>query len=757
MSMPQPAGALPAPGSTSARSLVLLVILLIAAPLALNPALLTRPLELPASPAPRGLALSFVPNAGQADPAAQFQARALGGTLNFYANAVDLALPNAAPARVSFVGARPEAVIVGEAQQAARFNLLLGADPAAWRTDLPIYGALRYQGLYPGVDLRYDGVSGGLKGTYSVAPAADPAQIRWRYEGASQVRLDPANGDLLIELPAVVGSTPVTLREQAPVAWQELDGRHQPVAVRYELTAGPDGALVGFKVGRYDPALPLIIDPYLIYATLVGGGAGDEGRDVAVDAAGNLYVTGTTTSPDLPQAGPPQATFAGPGNSNFGDAFVAKLNPAGDTLVYLTYLGGSGEDIGDAIAVDGAGNVYITGMTESTNFPLQNPFQPMAGAQGCGSPPCSDAFVAKLNAAGNALVFSTYLGGSRSENVGLLDAGTRGLATGIAVDAAGDVYVTGTTDSPDFPTQGAAFTDGDGAFADIFVARLSADGQTLRYSTYLGGSGADYSGDIAVGSGGIAYITGGTISATFPTEDPFQDELADAGGDAIVAAFNTNLTGSASLLFSTYFGGDDIDRGMGIAVDASGVYIAGHTASENGFPLEDPFQDDNASAGAPIPREAFAAKLSLDGQTLLYSTYLGGSANDVGYDLAIDGAGRMYVLGQTLSDDFPLEDEWQFARRDSQDLFVAIIDPAVGGEDSLVGSTYLGSTGTEYGYGIAVDAAGNAYVTGITSGVTGPSFPIGTTIGPNGSGEGILLAKLGPGPTERTYLPLLRR
>jgi hypothetical protein len=600
-------------------------------------------------------------------------------------------------------------------------------------------------------------VSGGLKGTYTVAPAADPAQIRWRYEGASQVRLDRASGDLLIDLPAASGGAPITLREQAPVAWQELDGRREPVAVRYELIAGPGAPLIGFSLAAYDRALPLIIDPYLVYATLLGGGAGDEGRDVAVDAAGNLYVTGTTTSADLPQAGQPQPQFAGPGNANFGDAFVAKLNAAGDALVYLTYLGGAGEDIGDAIALDGAGNVYLTGMTESTDFPLQAAYQPAPGAQGCGAPPCGDAFVAKLSAAGDALVFSTYLGGSRGENVGLLDVGTRGLATGIAVDGAGEVYVTGATESPDFPTQGAAFTDSDGAFADIFVARLSADGQTLRYGSYIGGSGADYSGDIAVGPAGVVYITGGTLSATFPTEDPLQGDLGDAGGDAIVASFDTTLAGSASLRFSTYFGGDDTDRGLGIALDASGVYIAGHTASESGFPLESPYQDDNASAGAPIPREAFAAKLSLDGATLLYSTYLGGSANDVGYDLAIDAAGRMYLLGQTLSDDFPLEDEWQFSRRDSQDLFVAIIDPTIGGEDSLVGSTYLGSTGTDYGYGIAVDAAGSAYVTGITGGVTSASFPIGATIGPNGTGSGILLAKLGPGPTSRTYLPLLRR
>jgi hypothetical protein len=754
MSMLQPAGFPTSTPRVPARSLSLFLLLLAALPLVFQALPPAPPLELARPVVPS--ALTFFPNAGQAAPAARFQTRALGGTLSFSSSAVSLELPGAAPAMVVFEGA-DAALLAGEDEHAARFNMLRGADPAAWRTDLPTYAALRYQGLYPGIDLRYDGVGGGLKGTYTVAPSANPAQIRWAYQGATDVRIDQASGDLLIDLPAAVAGAPLTLREQAPIAWQELGGRREPVAVRYQLTQGPTGPLAGFALGSYDHSQPLVIDPYLVYATLLGGSAGDEGRDVAVDAAGNLYVTGTTTSADLPQAGSPQPTYAGPATGNFGDAFVAKLNAAGDALVYLTYLGGSGADIGDAIAVDGAGNVYLTGMTQSANFPVQSAFQAAPGGNDCGSPPCSDAFVAKLNAAGNALVFSSYLGGARSENLGLLDAGTRGLATGIAVDGAGEIYITGTTDSANFPTEGEAYGDGDGAFADIFVTRLSADGQTLRYSSYLGGSGADYSGDIAVAPGGVAYITGGTLSTSFPTRGALQDEPGGPGSDAIIAAFDTTLTGSDSLRFSTYFGGDDTDLGMGIAVDERGLYIAGHTASANGFPLEDALQASNASAGAAIPREAFAAMLSLDGSELLYSTYLGGSGNDVGYDLAINGQGHMVLLGQTLSDNFPLKGAWQAARRDSQDLFVTILDPGAEGEDSLIGSTYLGSAGTDYGYGVAVDAAGSIYLTGITGGATGETLPVRTTIGPNATGNGILLAKLGPNPTSRLALPLLSR
>jgi hypothetical protein len=526
--------------------------------------------------------------------------------------------------------------------------------------------------------------------------------------------------------------------------------------VRYELDG--DG-LVSFALGSYDAAHPLTIDPYLLYSAFIGGGDADEGRDIAVDALGNVYVTGSTRSLNFPNAGPPQAAYAGPaGPGNFGDAFIMKLNPAGTALVYMTYLGGSLQDIGDAITVDADGNAYVTGVTESTNFPTKSALQPTPGGNSCSVQPCSDAFVAKLNPAGNALVFSTYLGGNRDENNGLLDAGTRHMALGIAVDSARNVYVTGLTDSPNFPTKNPAFTDADGAFSDIFVAKIRPDGAALLYGSYLGGGGGDFSGDIVADNTGSAYIVGATLSNTFPTKNPLQGQTASSGvADVVVAKFDTTKIGAASLIYSSYLGGGDADYGFGIAIDGDGnIYLAGHTTSLN-FPVKNAFQASNANPTDSIPQDAFLAKLNPAGSQLLYSSYLGGTGDDVGYGLDIDLSGAIYVTGQTSSDNFPVKGAWQPARADFVDVFVARLDPTKIGAASLIYSSYLGGNDSENSYGIAVDSARNAYVTGTTGPVALYEFPTTASIGSNGSTAGIFVIKFSPNSTQRVHLPLLQR
>lgn len=718
------------------------------------------------SPAPRDshlaavalaqLPLAFVPAPGLHSPSGRFLARTPQGDLFFSPTGVNLTLATnpaerAPTAHLRFVGSNPQVTLAPFTRLPGVINRLQGNDPARWQLNLPSYQNLAYHNLYLGIDLHYNGQAGRLKGTYFVAPQADPRQIRWRYAGAHTVQIDQVSGDLHITLATVSGQPGRQLHELAPVAWQEHGGQRTLVPVRYQLHADQS---ISFALGAYDATQPLTIDPFLVYSTLLGGSAADEGRAIAVDSNGNIYVTGTTLSPDLPSAGAPQATYAGPPSANFGDAFVAKLDPSGQTLIYLTYLGGSGQDIGAALAVDDAGNAYLTGMTESDNFPVLKAYQPNPGAENCSSPPCADGFVAKLNAAGNALLFSTYLGGEREENLGLLDVGTLDSKVGIALDSDKQVYVVGSTDSANFPTANAAFNTLAG-LSDIFLSKLSADGQTLLYSTYLGGNGAEGSGGVAVGTAGNAYLTGYTLSGNYPLRNPLQDKNQGIP-DLVISQIDTTQSGAASLIYSSYLGGSGSDYSLGIAVDDTGIYLGGHTTSLD-FPLQNAYQTSNASAGAPLPREAFAAKLNPVGSALLYSTYLGGADYDVAYGLAVSAAGRIFLTGRTLSDNFPVLDPWQARRRDAHDLFVAQLDPGQSGAPSLVYSSYLGGIDSDYGYGLAVDSTQNIYVTGMTSGIGSESFPIYGKVGPADVNKGVLIAKLSPHSTERIYLPVVRR
>jgi hypothetical protein len=365
----------------------------------------------------------------------------------------------------------------------------------------------------------------------------------------------------------------------------------------------------------------------LVYSTYLGGSGTDQGIDIAVDAAGSAYVTGTTDSTNFPTtAGAFQAALAGTST----DAFVTKLSPAGAALVYSTYLGGSGSDQGVGIAVDAGGSAYVTGLTGSANFPTASPIQ----AALVGS---SDAFVTKLNPTGSApLVYSTYLGGSGAEQ------GNR-----IAVDAAGSAYVTGTTDSLNFPTTAGAFQTASGGLDDAFVTKLTPAGSALAYSTYLGGSGTEQSFGIAVDSAGSAYVTGTTDSPNFPTTAGAFDVTANGGFDAFV----TKLTPAGSaLVYSTYLGGSGSggDSGIGIAVDSAGnAYVTGETTSDD-FPTASPVQ---AARGGGL--DAFVTKLNPAGSALVYSTFLGGSNLDTGQGIAVDSGGNAYVAGFTSSPNFP--------------------------------------------------------------------------------------------------------
>ena len=386
-------------------------------------------------------------------------------------------------------------------------------------------------------------------------------------------------------------------------------------------------------------------------------------------------------------------------------------------LSYSTYLGGAGVDAGMAIAVR-SGEAYVTGYTDSLNFPSAGGPQP--------NQPGRDAFVARLNATGSGLVYATYLGGD------LDDAGL-----GIAVDSAGPAYITGWTESTDFPTTSSPYQTDQGV-RDAFVTTLNAAGSALLYSTYLGGTGSDEGHAIAVDSTGNAYVTGSTTSSAFPTTANGRQKTLSGSQDAFVAKLNTNTSGSASLVYSTYFGGTGVDAGFGIAVDTTNlVYVTGSTTSTApSFIVKIPYQPTNGGG-----QDAFIAKFdpsqSGANATLLYSSFLGGAGDEAGLGIAVDEEGQAYVTGSTTSGTFPTLRAAYSSLSGTKDAFVAKFDPAQVGAPSLRYSTYLGGGGDDEGYGVALDATGSAYVVGLTHSADFPG-----AVGSLGGPQDAFVAKL---------------
>jgi len=666
--------------------------------------------------------LSFEANQGQTDGRVKFLSRTSGYSLFLTADEAVLTLRNkkakngkgtasamplsaektraSAPEgaadvlRMKLRHANLAAKVTGVDELAGTSNYFIGNDPTKWRTNVPTYAKVKYEGIYPGVDLVYYGNQRQLEYDFIVAPGADPRRIAFDIRGAKRIRRD-AHGELVFKM----GENEI--RWHKPVVYQEKDGARQLIAARYAIA---DENRVGFELAKYDATKRLYIDP-LIYSTYLGGSGNDAGGAIAVDAAGNAYVTGYTASTDFPTMNPLQ-----PANGGGADAFVAKLNPAGSALVYSTYLGGSGAEnvylylgFGDTavggIAVDSAGNAYVTGYTSSTDFPTMNPLQPANGGG-------TDAFVAKLNPTGSALLYSTYLGGS-SDDYGFA----------ITVDSAGNAYVAGRTFSADFPTKN-PFQPPLGNDGDAFVSKLNPTGSALVYSTCLGDDA--YGTGIAVDSVGDVYISGVTASIDFPvTPGAFQTSCGGpCYGNAFVSKFNP--AGSA-LVYSTYLGGSEADYATAIALDGAGnVYVTGYTTSDD-FPVTPgAFQTVcNGGQGCSRVGDAFVSKINAAGSALFYSTYLGGKNFDYGFGIAVDGTGDAYVTGYTAGSGFPLEHPLhESGLRGSG--FVSKFNPA---GSALLFSTYLGGKGLDYGFGIAVDGAGNAYVTGSTASTDFPTTP----------------------------------
>jgi len=606
--------------------------------------------------------------------------------------------------RMKLVGANRSPRVTGLEELPGKSNYFIGNDPAKWRTNVPTYAKVRYENVYSGIDLVYYGNQRQLEYDFVVAPGADSRAIRLAIqsrdgEGAAPLRID-GQGDLVLE---AEGSE---LRLHQPVIYQEISGARQSVDGKFVLQ---EEHQVGFQVASYDGSKPLIIDPVLSYSTYLGGSGTDYGNGIAVDSQGNAYVVGRTTSVDFPTASPfPAVPLRGGFGGGNGDAFVAKFDSQG-RLVFSTYLGGNGYDEGSDVAADPAGSVYVTG-SAGPNFPTANAFQ---AAYGGGD---ADVFVTKLNAAGSALVYSTYVGGSGDDG-----------GFGIAVDSSGNACVTGLTASTNFPTASAFQAAYGGGGTDAFVTKLNAAGSALVYSTYLGGYNSEYAAGIAVDSTGNAYVTGQTsltkyenvsVSSFPTTPGAFQTRFGGGSYDAFVAKLNASGT---ALVYSSFLGGNGNDFGTGIAVDSSGTaYVTGNTASID-LSVSNDFPTVNALQPKPgFFSDAFVTKLNAAGSALVYSTYLGGNGNDSGQGIAVDSSGNAYVTGWTGSTNFPTANPVQAALRGNGDVFVAKLNAA---GSALIYSTYLGGSGANMGEGIAVDSSGNAYLTGYTLSSNFPTGP----------------------------------
>lgn len=502
-------------------------------------------------------------------------------------------------------------------------------------------------------------------------------------------------------------------------------GDHRPLPLRIVLAAAL-GLVVALGASG---GVPPVASPQeraapgvapFAFSTFLGGAQWDEAYDLAVDWRGSAYVTGLTFSTDLPRTGAGRSSFRG-----VVDAFVARYAPGG-TLLYRTYLGGERFDVGHGIAVDRAGNAYVTGRTRSGSFPTRGALQPRLRGRNCQRVRCFDAFVTKLDPRG-AIVYSTYLGGATSDE-----------GFGIAVDAAGSAYVTGNTDSADFPTRNAVQSAnrsrpcrGDTPCPlDVFVTKLSPNGRAIEYSTYLGGTGTDTSGAIAVDRAGNAYLTGTTRSSDFPVRSARQDAIGgtDCGPTPetpCLDAFVTKLSASGrALSYSTYLGGKNSERGGDIAVDARGrAHVTGATQSTD-FPTVRAVQpsSDNSSCRSEPPAEelcddAFVSGFSASGRTLTFSTYLGGNGQDQGLGIAVDRRGGIHVAGTTDSRTFPTRNALQPRLGGAVDAFAARLS-AGGGR--LVTSSFLGSAKNERANAIALGADGRPILAGRTE---SPAFP----------------------------------
>ena len=703
------------------------------------------------------LPLIFEPNQGQTASRVQFLAHGAGHGLFLTGEGAILSMRRSGRGpeiiRMALDGVNKNPAASGDELLPGKSNYFIGNDPAKWHRDIPQFARVRYQDVYPGIDLVYYGNQGLLEYDFKVAPGVDPRQIALRFEAPQRLRLD-AQGNLLL------GGD---VRLEAPRVYQKIGDEERSVVGHFALA----GNRVTFEIGNYDRSRALIIDPVLSYSTFLGG-SGNEGCSaivpsglptsgcpaIAIDLGGNIYITGATTSADFPNPSAPPA-LKGP-----ADAFVAKLNPAASgsaQLVYSAYIGGGGTETTAGIGVDSGFNVTVVGNTDSSDFPTTaNAFQTARASSN------THAFVTKIDAAGANLLYSTFLSGTNGAD----------FAAGGTLDARGKVYVVGTTSSTNpattavFPATIGSFQPTSRAANQFFMSKIDptlSGTASLVYSTYIGGStpstATTSGGGIVVDSASDVYVTGGTDFTDMPVLNAFQSTLK-GGQDIWVAKFNPGAASGAQLLYLTYLGGSGNDIGRGIAVDSAfNAYVTGETTNASDFPVAGMgvFQPGYGGGAS----DAFVAKIGAPCVTatstcpqgtvpLNYFTYLGGTGTDVGLAIVVDTIQGATVTGWTSSSDFPLNinpptgarTPIQGTLRGPTDAFISRIDTsAITANAAGHVGTYLGGASTDAGTSVVLDPQ-FTYVGGETfSGDFPTANPFQSTN--HGSGDAFI-ARLGP-------------
>lgn len=643
------------------------------------------------------LPMSFELNQGQTDPQVKAMARGNGyGLFLTSTESVFVLAPGQskrAVLRWKLVGSNPTPNVQPLDRLPGMVNVFIGNDPSRWQREVPVYGKMKYDRVYPGVDLIYYGTQQQLEYDFIVAPGANPRAIRFDISGADKVLID-RNGDLVLK------THHGEVRHHKPVIYQEIDGVRHAVDGRFVL-AGKHG--VGFEVAAYDRERNLVIDPSMAFATYVGGSGSDLAKCVGTDKTGDTYIGGTTASADFPLAGAaPYQTYGGGGS----DAFFTVLlfqSGGGNRPFISTYFGGNGSDSMTAMVVLQAGvspDIYVAGSTTSTNLPTVSPLQTSLGGG-------QDAFVAHLKFP-SSIAFASYLGGSGND-----------AANGIAVDNLGNMIVVGGTNSTDFPTM-SALQPANAGGADAFVTKIDHSLTGYDFSTYLGTSGTDSANSVAVDNVGLAatnkiYVAGLTTSSTFASHRVGKANIP-MGAHAFLALLSSD---GSQKLASEQFGGSGTTSALGVATAYVGsvlnsVYVAGLTTSGD-FPTVNPIQ---ANLGGKS--DAFLTKFDPAVTTMQFSTYFGGSGADQASGVATDLGGNAFIAGVTTSTDFPTKSAVQAASAGGADGFVAQILA-----NGTVGySTYLGGSGTDFITAIAVGAAGNAVVAGYTNST---NFPVSSS------------------------------
>lgn len=671
--------------------------------------------------------VEFEENRGQFDKQVRYMARAAGSTIFLTGDEAVYVLPLASPKsnvqgpildpftavhrfraddemqpvrmfalRMKVVGANPDSTFAGEQMLEHHTNYFKGNDENKWQTDVPNYGRVRYDDVYAGVSMVWQGKENGeTQYDFVVAPNADPNQIQLEFDGADSLEIG-TGGDLLIHTAAG------TIKQGKPVTFQETNGLRSEIESRFVLskasgvTEGSNTQSVSFELGEYDRSKVLTIDPTvnlnnLAFSTFLGGGLDDSGWAISVDGAGYAYVTGYTPSIGFPTT---TGTYDTTQNGAL-DVFVAKLNVTGSDLVYSTFIGGNSDEAGLGIAIENAGNAYLTGFTSSANYPTT------VGAFSTFQNGGTDAFVTKLNATGSSLLFSTFIGSNSNDQ-----------SRSLVVDSAGIAYLTGFTASTFFPTTAGAFDTTYNGGNDVFVTKLNATGSGLLYSTFIGGSSSEIGYDIAFDGFGYIYVTGETQDAVtnYPTVFGAFDTTHNGTYDVFVSKLNPGGGGDLDLIYSTFIGGNDLDSAYGIVIDgASNAYITGRTvAGTTNYPTTAVAFDTTHNGISDI----FVTKLNAMGSGLIYSTFIGGSNNEFSGGIAVDNAGNAYLTGLTTSTNYPTSvGAFDTTPNGFEDVFVTKLNAA---GSSLIYSTFIGGSASDEGKGIAIDSVANVYITGAT-------------------------------------------